>query len=338
VSPGEITIRRVDPVAGRDRILAVLGRNLPTAAVAARLDWLYLANPDGAALVWLAEDAEGTPVGTSVAHPRRMRVQGTVVRALNLGDFALDRSYRSLGPGLRLLHATLEPVRQAEYAFSYDFASRSMQAVYQRMRGVDLGGTEYWTRPLARSWRPWPLLKTALGRVVRRAGMAGLDLDVEPLVGAFGKEFDALDARLSALSPVQGVRDAAYLNWRYLEHTMWRHDVLCARRRGSLVGYAVLRAGADGRVTLLDLYAEAQGGARQRLATEAVEWARAGHAHTLRIEVLARCPTARMARAAGFARQGEGVGPIPFFPADSPYATTLKGADNWWIVGGDRDI
>lgn len=335
---GEITIRRVDPVAGRDQILAVLRRNLPTAAVAARLDWLYLANPDGPALVCLAEGPEGTPVGTSAAHPRRMRVQGTIVRALNLGDFALDRSYRSLGPGLRLLQATLEPVRQAKYAFSYDFPSRSMQAIYHRMPGVDLGGTEYWTRRLVRSWRPRHLLQTALGGVVRRAGNAGLDLEVEPLVGAFGEEFDALDARLSALCPVLGVRDAAYLNWRYLDHTMWRHDVLCARRRGSLVGYAVLRAGSDGLMTLLDLYAEAQGGVRQRLVTEAVEWARSRHAEALRVEVLARSVTARMAGTAGFTRQGDGVGPIPFFPADSPYATTLNVADNWWIVGGDRDI
>lgn len=343
----EITIRRVDPAVERDQILAVLERNLPTAAAPERIAWLYASNPDGTALVWLAEDASGRPVGSSAAHPRRMRVHGTVVRALNLGDFALDREYRSLGPGLRLLRATLEPVRRGDYAFSYDFPSRPMQAIYRRMGGVDLGGAEHWVRRL--SWTrvsAWTVSATVknIARLVgetaartrERAGCER-DLDVEPLAGEFGEEFDVLDGRLAALRPVVGVRDATYLNWRYLKHTMWRHEVLCARRHGALVGYAVLRA-RKGVVTLLDFYADADGGVRQRLAAETVQWARRRDARAVYVEVLAGSAAARMVDAVGFDRGEEGVGPIPFFPAGSPYAATLGIADNWWLIGGDRDI
>jgi hypothetical protein len=347
VGSREITIRRVDPTAGREQILAVLARNLPSAAVAERLDWLYLSNPDGPALVWLAEDADGNAIGTSAAHPRRMRVHGTGVRALLLGDFAIDRAYRTLGPGLRLLRATLDPVRQAEYAFSYDFPSRSMRAIYDRVRGIDLGGMERWMRPAALTWRPRRLLSAAVRGGVALMGAGGsrsrdtltrgLDLDVEPLVGEFGEEFDILDGRLGALRPVLGVRDAAYLNWRYRKHTMWRHDVLCARRHGSLVGYAILRSVTRGSVTLMDLYADADP-VGERLAAEAVEWARSRDAEALYVEVLSRSGTARMARALGFTGQDGGVGPLTFFPVESAYATTLEGADNWWLMGGDRDI
>jgi hypothetical protein len=91
---GEISVRQVDPAAERARILGVLAASLPAAAAPERFAWLYLSNPDGRALVWLAEH-DGTILGTSAAHPRRMRVGGDVVRAPNLGDFAIDRSQRA---------------------------------------------------------------------------------------------------------------------------------------------------------------------------------------------------------------------------------------------------
>src|SRR5262249_5079262 len=202
-------------------ILAVLARNLPTAADARRIDWLYRCNPDGPALVWLAMNEEGRPVGTSAAHPRRMRVHGTIVRALNLGDFALDLPYRSLGPGLQLLRATLEPARRGEYAFSYDFASRPMQAIYRRLGGVDIGGMEYRMRRAARAWPMWRWLGAGVGDVAFPGGTRD-GLEVEPLATEPGAEFDALDRRLGFVRPVLGVRYAAYLNWGYLRHTMGR--------------------------------------------------------------------------------------------------------------------
>src|SRR5262249_7731623 len=261
------------------------------------IDWLYRCNPDGPALVWLAMNDEGRLVGISVAHPRRMRVYGTVVRALNLGDFALDLPYRSLGPGLQLLRATLEPVRRGEYAFSYDFASRPMQAIYQRLGGgTDIGGVEYRVRRAAPPWRLWRPLRAGVGDVAAPDGTR-YRLEVERLAMAPGDEFDALDTRLALLRPVLGVRDAAYLNWRYVRHTMWRHDILCARRNGVLVGYAILRRGDGGRVTLMDLYAEPDKGIREGLAAMAEDWARAHGARGVTLEVLTRSATAQMANA-----------------------------------------
>ena len=344
VDSRQLTIRQVDAAGARERILAVLGRNLPTAAVPERIDWLYRSNPDGAALVWLAEDADGQPVGSSAAYPRRVRVHGRVVRALTLGDFAFDRAYRTLGPGLRLLRATLEPVKRGEYAFSCDFPSRPMRAIYHRMQGVDLGGMEWWTRPVAPGRRLRHVVRavTGLGAPTPRGGVAPrrgpCDLEVEPLVGECSGEFDVLDARLARLGAVVGVRDATYLNWRYLSHTMWPHVILCARRRGCLVGYAVLRPEQSGTVTLLDLHADVEDGVRQQLAERAVEWVRARGADTISVEVLAGTATARLARAIGFARRGTGVGPIPFVPPDSSHALTLTQAASWWMMGGDRDI
>ncbi len=262
---GEIRIRQVDPAAERERILGVLSANLPAAAGAARFDWLYLANPDGRALVWLAEDEKGEALGTSAAHPRRMRVSGETVRALVLGDFAVSRSQRTLGPALALLRATLAPVRDGTYAFSYDYSNVSMHAVYRRMGVAPLGRSERWMQPVAmgrllRGKLGEGALATVLGaagdamlRARRSLWRASEELKVENLAAECGGELDALDARVAADRFAAGVRDAAHLSWRYLRNPVWTHEVLCARAAGRLVGYAVLRRPNADIVSVVDL-------------------------------------------------------------------------------------
>ena len=343
LSMGKISIRQVDPAAEEARIRAVLGRNIPAAAPAERFRWLYRKNPDGPALVWLAEDADGEPVGTSAAHPRRMRVGGEVVRALNLSDFAFDTAFRTLGPALQLLKATLEPVRRGDFAFSYDYPSESMAAIYRRMGARPLGANERWARPVS--------LKVLAGRKLGGAGravgavadvalrardaLARRTLEVEPLEGAFGDEFDALDRELGTLCDVVGVRDAAYLQWKVRGHAMWTHDVLCARAGGSLRGFAVLRAEGEA-ATLVDLFA-AEPEARSALAAAAAEWAREKGAATLSTEVLEGGATAEMMSRLGFVRRDAGAGPVAFAPEGAAKADLVRDG-RWWAMGGDRDI
>lgn len=345
---GEIRIRQVDPALERERILSVLAVNLPAAAAPERFDWLYLSNPDGPALVWLAEHEHGEAVGTSAAHPRRMRIGGDPARALNLGDFAIDRSQRTLGLALRLLGATLAPVRDRTYALSYDFSNASMHAVYRRMRVPALGRNERWMQPVAMrrllrrklSDGPLAAVATAAGDAFWHARRSihgrvkGVRLEV--LAAECDEEFDALDARLAWDRPVVGVRDATYLNWRYIHNPVWKHEILCARADGRLVGYAVLRHASADTLSLVDVQGETR--VCRMLLSAAARWAASHDAAALHVEVLAASPAALMVKGLGFVRRESNDGPVAFFPSDSPLATTLEDAKNWWLIGGDRDV
>jgi len=329
-------------------IRAVLSRNLPDAAPAERIAWLYGENPCGPALVWVAErEGSGEPVATSAAHRRAFRIDGKEALALNLSDFAIDAGYRTLGPALGLLRATLAAVAERGFAMSYDVPSESMLALYRRLGYVELGRMERHVRPLS--------LAPALGR--RVGGMARLlapPLDwllrardaftavprgvrVEPLEGAFGAEFDALEAREASRHRVRGVRSAAYLDWRYRRHTMWKHGVLCARRGGDLVGFAVWREAGD-VLGIAELVDGQDLGVARALVKALASLGRKRGAAALSAETLAGSPSAARFRDLGFVKRGDGPGPVVYVPPGSPVGPELLDARHWWFLGGDRDI
>ena len=352
MSVTEIRIRRADPEADRDRVLAVLSRNLPAAASAARYAWLYLANPAGRSCVWLMEEARtGEPVGTSAGHPKRVRVHGRIETALNLGDFAIDRAYRALGPALKLLRATLQPVEDGEFAFSYEHPSDAMLAVYRRMGGREVGRTERWVRPLeatstlVRRWGDGVSVRLlgiagdaalrardALGRR-RHAAQIGLH------AGECGPEFDRLDEALAGDTAVRLVRSSEHLAWRYLRSEIARHQILCARAGGELRGYLVFRHEPDGVLSVVDLVSGPDPGLTAALIAELVFHGRALGSRAVWATVLAGSPAARVFPGLDFRRRDCGPGMVIHGPSAAAEALeTLRNPTRWWTLEGDQDV
>ncbi|MGH8068323.1 MAG: GNAT family N-acetyltransferase [Candidatus Entotheonellia bacterium] len=346
----QLCIREADPIADRERIRSVLARNLPSAAPADRYEWLYLSNPCGRSLVWLAEEVDtGKPVGTSAAHRRRVRVNGRVVTALILGDSAIDPAYRFLGPALQLHRATLAPVNEGRYAFSCDHPGPTMLAVYRRLGYAELGKMQRWVRLL----QAIPVLKRRYGdrigtkilgamsdfaiRIKDTAARLPRGLSVTFHQGQYGAEFDALAERLAGLRPIMGVRSANYLSWRYGRNPIWRHDTLCAWRGEQLVGYLIVRTVEPETLSVVELLAVDDPEVWTGLAVELVALARSRGAVALTAEVLRGCVAATMFRKMGFLLREDGIGPVVYAQQGSELAQVIYSIDNWWMVGGDRD-
>lgn len=349
---GEVRIRRADPIADRDRILAVLARNLPAAASVERHDWLYLSNPCGPSLVWLAEDAAtGKPVGTSAGHPKRVRVQGRTLLALNLGDFAIDRAYRTLGPALKLLRATLLATQQGEFAFSYEHPNDAMLAIYTRVGGHVLGPCERWVRLL----RATPSLERRWGkrlgiRLLGRAGDALLrardalsrnrhEVHVTLLEDECGRDFDRLDDAVAGDGLVRLVRSSEQLRWRYLLNTTARHEILCARRGGRLVGYLVFRPEGGEALVVVDLVTLDDASVKAALLDALISIGRSRGKSALWASVLAKSPSARVLASLGFHRRESSPGMVVYGPRLAPEVIeTLQDPTRWWTLEGDQDV
>jgi hypothetical protein len=116
-----LELRTIDPALERDALLAVLQRNLTDLDHARRFRWLYLDNPAGPARAWfLHETAAQRACGGSIpVSPLGLGARPNP-RYGQVGDFAVDGGYRSLGPAVMLRRATFAPVDRRELASCYD--------------------------------------------------------------------------------------------------------------------------------------------------------------------------------------------------------------------------
>jgi len=261
-----IAVRPADLVRDRESIIDMLFRYLTPFSNGERFDWLYTNNPHGHARVWLAIDtADGTIAGLASAFPRRMHVSGREEPAWVLGDFCINKAYRTLGPALQLQRACLTDVNDGEATLSYDFPSPTMMAVYERLHIQPSAQMVRFAKPLRVDRHARRLLKSShLSRGVSRplnfllqVRDRGRDrtssLTISPQNGECGKEFSVL---CEQVIPAHGAciqRSAEYLNWRYFAHPHRRHQLVTARRDGLLLAYVVVASDTE-HPLIVDLF------------------------------------------------------------------------------------
>ncbi|HEY3165682.1 MAG TPA: hypothetical protein VGK57_00535, partial [Candidatus Binatia bacterium] len=94
-----IAVRPVNLDREQDKLRNILNRNLGFIEHSRRFDWLYHNNPAGTGWAWFAYEKEiGKIVGTASVFPRAMWVGKQVELCGEVGNFAIDTNYRSLGP------------------------------------------------------------------------------------------------------------------------------------------------------------------------------------------------------------------------------------------------
>ncbi len=363
-SPRDVKIRAADYVSDRDAIMSVVARNLPARTDARksvqRYDWLYRFNPVGPARAWVAEDARtGQVVGISTGVPKQVRVSGRVEVALNLTDFAIDHPYRSLGPALRLLRSTLEPVNARQFAFAYEQAVGGMLALYTRLGVRPVASKSVYVRPL----RVTPVVERLCGRsrITRILGSVGdltlaaaasaprrrSGLLVQALHGLCGQEFSVLDQETAGMSSVRGVRSQDHLNWRMRRNPTCRHEILCARLDNKLAGYIVFRMSTtQGHdvVVIVDLLTLDEPWIARRLLRHLAAVGRERGAVAMTVRLLDDSPTVDVFRRLGFltaprwSNQERTHSMVVYTPPGcSSLATTLLNARNWWSFQGDNE-
>ncbi len=339
-------VREVDLAAECGKLLGFLREHLPAHAGSEYFEWLYRRNPHGTARAWVAEDDPAAAVvGAAAAFPRRMRVRGHSVVAWNLGDFAIAKDHRSLGPALRLQRACLAQVLEGREPFAYDHPSCSMMAIYKRMGITSEGRVVRFAKPLR--------VDDKVGRVVRSRvvarGVSSLGNVILGLGDALRKTpyrvrltSDRFDDRVAALereaSPsyaVMGVRTPDYLNWRYLDHPLRKFEVMTVEDGDRLLGYAIYRV-EDNLAVLSDLLTAPVDGVAETLLAAVAVAARQAGAQTLSAPVLEDSPLVSVLTGCGF-RPRESAPFVVSTRAGGTWDGVVNEMSNWFHTDGDRD-
>jgi GNAT superfamily N-acetyltransferase len=233
----------------------------PDAAEANKLrwDWQYRLNPSVPAdgpRIWVAREGT-TVVGQYATMPVRLSVAGREIDASWGMDVmvAPERQRQGLGD---VLFRTWDRSTGASLGLGL---SDSSHRLFQKMAWPDVGPVPCFVKPLSRRAlrRPnWPL---ALNRFVSYVTLPWVRLAarLKPLQGEvsvirhFDESFTRLWERLAPKFAFAVRRDAAYLNWKYIQAPHVRYSIAALVRDGEAAGYAVYRHTFEprGRVTLL---------------------------------------------------------------------------------------
>jgi hypothetical protein len=260
----KVAIRPADLESDRQLIIDALARFLTPLSDDRRFSWLYENNPAGKGRVWFAHSEKET-IGVASAFPRRVYIDGHEELSWVLGDFCMNGKYRSLGPALELQRACLAAAKTDGVRFCYDFPSQAMTAVYKRLdipvshKVVRLAKPLRLDRKL-REIVNWPFAARGLSAIGNlylscnnRISKGDSALTITSHQGSCGKEFSILAGEIRGRPGISVVHSAEYLNWRYLENPLHRYELFTARRKGMLLGYAVLLHEGEDAI-LVDLF------------------------------------------------------------------------------------
>jgi hypothetical protein len=321
----------------------MLQTNLPQLPHACLFPWLYLQNPEGRALAWVATDSETDHiVGVAAAFPRRIYFGGEEVRSYVLGDFCIDRLQRSLGLALTLQRACLEGLSSEDGGFAFDFPSSTMLAVYKRLQ-IEVNATMVrYAKPLRVDRRVTERLPVrAIARGVSAVANLGLrlrgnsrrlggDWDITAERGPWQEEFTLAAREWAPRTGICVARTAAYLNWRYREHPAQNYEMLTARQGARLGGYLIHHTEGE-NCTVNDLFAE-DDSVRGALLTEATAVARKRRVHTLSVPWLASHPGTQLLEKCGFlARESS---PVVLIALSQAHEVKPAGK-SWYLTSGD---
>lgn len=224
-----------------------------------RWDWQYRLNPNnpgGAPVIWIAREGP-TLVGQYATMPVRLQVHGRELDASWGMDVMVAPERQRQGIG-EVLFRTWDRNVGASLGLGL---SESSHRLFRKLRWPEPGPIPCLVKPLTRRAlkRPgWPdslnavvsAVTLPLVRVVARSRPLRAEMAA---IRRFPPELTALWERLAPQFEFAVRRDAAYLNWKYVDAPHVRYCVAALRRGGAVDGYVVYRHVQEprGRVTAL---------------------------------------------------------------------------------------
>lgn len=337
-----VTVRPADHDVESGELLSLLEKNLPDMPHGRRFKWLYGDNPAGVAWSWLACEREtGKAVGVASVFPRNLWLGNEVRRCGQVGDFAIDPGYRSLGPALMLQRATFTPVDQGVLALCYDCPPHEQgMATFRRLGLVAscyilryaklLKADRYLTKHLG----PGPMAAgaAALGnallnlRSVRKRPMPGLEIALH--AGRFDEEFSLLDQKVGGHEGIRGCRAAQDLNWRYRDDPLQEYHVMAARRSGELIAFAVFSV-RDHDAYLIDVFGFVTPEIGLELVAAVVEQVRKEQVQTVSALIAPENGLVAILEKGGFRCRSQEAHVVAYAQPDTELRAFLDGQPKW---------
>lgn len=215
----------------------------------ARYQWFYLRNPEGVARVnLLLHSAARTPIGFIGIGSRQLMLSEQKIAAGILVDFVVIPKHRSAFPAL-LLQRNARTSALEVMPILYGLPDTKALVISKRLGSqvwFDLPrfvrvirGRTYFEKHMPRFFAvPLAFFSDTLDWLWMRLHLA-FNSDVGQWIDQFNEEFDALWHALDKRDLCIGVRDQAFLKWRFTQQPGHQYRTFILKRKGVLLMYFV---------------------------------------------------------------------------------------------------
>ena len=214
--------------------------------------WKYHDNPVSGYEISALAESEGEIVAFIGAHLRRFDVQGQPMIGTREDDLFVAEEWRKSRLYLQVFKKRLELQKARGIEFSFGCANPIISKVALKLFNIrrvtsitrvvlPVGLSPYLARflpsPVARMLA-WPMDRFLVWRATKGSRLpSGMKLEK---LDRFDERFDRLWERLRGDYPIIGVRDADYLNWRFVANPAIRYERLAVvDDKGEIRGYLV---------------------------------------------------------------------------------------------------
>lgn len=309
----------------------------------ARFDWLYLGNPAGVGHMNMLYSG-GESIGFLGVGPRRFSVDGADVSAGMLVDFVVRADHRTAVPALMLQRAGRQRATES-MQFVYGLPDTKAVMVFKRL-GADVKfdlptfARVVRTKGFLARHLPVPLATLAGAmceagdRMLIAARLLGSGLD-GAWIEQFDDRFDRLWAECAKQDTCIGVRDRAFLDWRFGRQPDKSYRIFTVTRSGSrdLLAYFVCEV-IDTVLNVKDcLTVGTQHQVTQALLLLTLA-ARGLPVSVIHLQIATRSAFVGALRAALFRQRSQ----RPFFAMLQPSVREQASKAAWYVTQADEDI
>jgi GNAT superfamily N-acetyltransferase len=216
--------------------------------------WEFMEGPDGTGRIYLVKEGEAI-VGHLADLPKRFSVEGkTVLGSLTL-DMMVHPDYRRRGISTATARYGIQSFEKSKSLFmtAYSVRRASIDSLLKTgWKGVTTLPVLVYPlrfRGIANRYLRLPPLSLLMGGMIklfylllfgRNRMEKGTGVEVEE-IRKLDEPFDSFWQEALSLFPIMGVRDHAFMNWRYLQHPTRNYTIYRAMKAGEMRGYIVLR-------------------------------------------------------------------------------------------------
>ncbi len=316
--------------------------------ITARYDWIYLGNPHGQAITWLAvERSSGEAVGCTSIFPRKVIIRGRERTGSIGGDCYIEPRVRRRGLATRLHRASLEGMKAHGVDFMYGPPNPNNFSALIKAGSNHVGAFKRWVRPLDGRIVYRAAFGSAPSRIeeriaslpvlvldrITRASAEGLTL--KP-IAEFGSDFNALFERVAASRSICCARDRDYLAWRYLFGPTRRQIPFAIKRESALVAFVALEFEGE-QAVIIDLFTANDAKLIDSTLQLLLDHTSSQGCSSLEISCTTDSIITPRLRRLGFLGRSERGFQVAVSD-DDPQIATLLEPENWFFTASDQDM